>query len=96
MLDLSENRLAKLEHLAATLAQFICPFVAQIAQTLVHLLGLSLYNSPLASPRERARAVGEQFAKAYAARASRTAVVYSAGGTLNRVLQSTVSGGAAA
>lgn len=71
---------------AAAVAQFLCPFVGQIAQTWVHLLGLTFYNSPDASPLDRAQAVASQFGKAYAARASRTAVVYSAGGTLNRAL----------
>ena len=71
---------------AAAVAQFLCPFFAQIAQTWVHVLGLSYYNSPDAPPLHRARAVARQFGKAYAARAGRTAVVYSAGGTLNRAL----------
>ena len=71
---------------AATVAQFLCPFVAQLAQTWVHVLGLTFYNSPEATPRERVDSVGRQFGKAYAARVSRTMVVYSAGGTLNRAL----------
>ena len=52
----------------------------------VHVLGLTFYNIPDALPRSRVREVGRLFGKAYAARVSRTAVVYSAGGTLNRVL----------
>lgn len=71
---------------AIVAAQFLCPFLAQLAQTFVHLLGLTFYNRPDAAPAERVREVRSQFAKAYAARVSRTAVVYSAGGTLNRAL----------
>ena len=71
---------------AIVAAQFLCPFLAQLLQTFVHLLGLTFYNRPDATPAERVREVRSQFAKAYAARVSRTAVVYSAGGTLNRAL----------
>lgn len=62
------------------------PRPARLSRRWVHLLGLTFYNSPEASPRARVGEVGRLFGKAYAARVSRTAVVYSAGGTLNRLL----------
>jgi hypothetical protein len=78
---------------AATAAYFVCPFVVQFFQTWVHLLGLTFYNLPEASAWARWSAISMQFGKAYAARASRTAVLYSAGGTLNRALLLAVGAG---
>jgi hypothetical protein len=71
---------------AATTSQFICPLVAQLVQTFVHLLGLTFYNNPTLSTPAHVATVGRQFGKSYTARVSRTAFAYSVGGTLNRML----------
>ncbi len=68
-----------------TLAQFAAPAAVQLVSTPVHLWGLDLYNRPVVEGgwRERARAVGRNWAVSTAARICRIVPAFGVGGVVN-------------
>ncbi|KAI0132620.1 hypothetical protein BJ170DRAFT_730693 [Xylariales sp. AK1849] len=66
-----------------TIAQFVAPAVVQLFSTPPHLLGLDLYNQPVAGWRERWTAVKKNWAVSVAARVCRIVPAFGAGGTVN-------------
>jgi hypothetical protein len=68
-----------------TIAQFMAPAAVQVVSTPVHLLGLDLYNRPLAPGgwRDRFAKVGADWAKSTAARVCRIVPAFGVGGVVN-------------
>jgi hypothetical protein len=69
---------------ADTLAQLLTPVSMQVVSTPMHLLGLDLYNRPLATAAERARFVAREYMKTTAARMSRILPAFGFGGVVNK------------
>lgn len=70
-----------------TASQLVCPMGVQILSTPVHLLGLSLYNSPGASASSRATEITAKYAQALTARMLRILPAFGIGGILNTNLR---------
>jgi len=71
---------------ADKVAQLATPCAMQIVITPIHLLGLNLYNTPVATTSERLRAVAKNCPEATGVRMFRFFWAYGVGGLVNRSL----------
>ena len=69
---------------ADTLAQLITPVSMQIFSTPLHLLGLDIYNRPVASGGERVSFIQREYLKTAAARMARIFPAFGIGGVVNK------------
>ncbi len=71
---------------AAESAQLMSPIGMQLILTPLHLLALSMYNEPAATPAERAAAISRTAPSATLARMGRFGAAYGVGGLMNTAL----------
>jgi len=71
---------------AEKVAQLATPCAMQLAITPIHLFGLNLYNTPVATPAERMKAVAKNCPEATGVRMARFFWAYGVGGLVNRAL----------
>jgi len=74
------------KHTAEKVAQLGTPCAMQLAITPIHLLGLNLYNTPVASTSERIKAVAKNCPEATGVRMFRFFWAYGVGGLVNKSL----------
>lgn len=74
------------QHTAQTVAQLATPCAMQMVITPIHLFGLNLYNSPVASTSERIQAVARNCPEATGVRMFRFFWAYGVGGLVNKAL----------
>ena len=70
-----------------TLAQLITPCAAQIITTPFHLLGMDVYNRPIAASSQRMSFIGKEVVKTTLARIGRIFPAYGIGGVINKKLR---------
>lgn len=75
---------------AEKLAQLATPCAMQVVITPIHLLGLNLYNTPVAPASARMRAVATTYPEATGVRMLRFFWAYGVGGLVNRALNERV------
>lgn len=68
-------------------AQLACPLAAQVFNTPIFLLGMSLYNSPGGGWGIHQQAIRQHYFKTLGSRIARIAPAFSIGGVLNRTLR---------
>jgi len=73
-------------HTADKVAQLATPAGMQLAITPIHLLGLNLYNTPVATASERMKAVAKTYPEATGVRIFRFGWAYGIGGMVNKAL----------
>merc|ERR1712014_156084 len=71
---------------ADKVAQLATPCAMQIVITPIHLLGLNLYNAPVATTSDRLRAVAKTYPEATGVRMFRFFWAYGVGGLVNKSL----------
>merc|ERR1740138_1250089 len=71
---------------AEKVAQLATPCAMQLAITPIHLFGLNLYNTPVATPAERMKAVAKNCPEATGVRMARFFWAYGVGGLVNKAL----------
>merc|ERR1712228_916617 len=71
---------------AEKVAQLATPCGMQLAITPIHLLGLNLYNTPVATPSDRMKAVAKNCPEATGVRMLRFFWAYGVGGLVNKAL----------
>lgn len=75
---------------ADTTAQLVSPLAVQILSCPLHLLGLDLYNRPVASGAERKSLIFNEYGKTLMARWSRILPAFGIGGLVNTKLRAAV------
>ena len=73
-----------------SIAQLLCPVLAQIFSTPIHLLGLSFFNSPNDTPRERASNIKGLYCSALQGRMARILPAFGFGGISNKWARGTL------
>merc|ERR1712060_660820 len=79
---------------AEKVAQLATPCAMQLAITPIHLLGLNLYNTPVATPSDRMKAVAKNCPEATGVRMLRFFWAYGVGGLVNKALNERAQHGA--
>jgi hypothetical protein len=73
--------------LADTSAQLLTPVSMQILSTPLHLIGLHMYNSPVATNQERFSFLQKEYVKTTLARMARIFPAYGIGGVVNKYVR---------
>ncbi|RHY08082.1 hypothetical protein DYB25_009191 [Aphanomyces astaci] len=81
---LFEAQLGMSESSAHSTALLVCPSLAQLISTPLHLLSLDLYNHKVATPHARLAFISKEYIKSAAARISRTLPAFGVGGIGNK------------
>ncbi|ETV98849.1 hypothetical protein H310_08350 [Aphanomyces invadans] len=81
---LFENQLGASPSASHSAALLLCPSLAQLVSTPLHLLSLDLYNHKVATPQARLAFISKEYIKSAAARISRTLPAFGVGGIGNK------------
>eukprot|EP01068_Selenidium_serpulae_P009348 Selendium_serpulae@DN5207_c1_g1_i1.p1 len=85
--NVTEAEEAAMKRWADNGAQFLCPVSVQLFSTIIHLLGLDVYNRPDATASQRMGLIRRQYLGSVAARMARITPAFGIGGIANREIR---------